>query len=77
MRTCWRTGEGIRGKIARLLGAARKEPGVAAECIWSLFNAVPDSEEDWEKGIVGAAIVNDIRLELEAIRKGLSSKGKR
>ena len=55
-----------------LLGDARREPGTAAQCLYTLIHADPNSEEDWVMGIVGAVLLNDIRLELEAIRKGLS-----
>ena len=55
-----------------LLGDARKQPGTASQCILACLHADPDSEEDWVMGIVGAALINDIRLEIEAIRKGLS-----
>ena len=66
-------GAGIGGKISDLFRKAREDIGVAGDSIYALLFGDPDQEEDYIRGMVGAMIINDIRLELKAIRKGLSN----
>lgn len=69
---CRRGSAGIGGKIGDLFRRAREDIGIAGDSIYALFYGDPDQEEDFIRGMVGAMIINDIRLEIRAIRKGLS-----
>jgi hypothetical protein len=66
-------------KITELRQTARREPGVAVECLLAAFGTPIDEDDvtDTARKYVGALIILDAAHELTNIRKALTSDGGR
>ena len=64
---------GIGGKISDLLSHARKDAGIAADCILALQVDREDTDNTFDRQFVGAVLTIEHWAEMKAMRQELRS----